>query len=191
MTGSVRKVAGDEARTVWGMGPLQKFASKRVEIGYDLSGRRWFVSLVRAESKQLEDVEGGHVLAGGRLEMMRWQCRFMHAQQEPYRLNQSDAHPRRNGDFVIAVPSQGDVGCFYSVLPADQSIRGWLGEGSEAREDINCRNAQTTPADSRAKWPGAGQSSGAGIGEEARHTHTQAMYRERVWRGAVLLSGAG
>jgi len=27
------KVAGDEARTVWGMGPLQKFASKRVEIG--------------------------------------------------------------------------------------------------------------------------------------------------------------
>lgn len=127
------KVAGDEARTVWGIGPLQKFASKRVEIGYYLSGRRRFVSLVRAESKQLEDVEGGHVLAGGRLEMMRWQCRFMHAQQEPYRLNQSDAHPRRNGDFVISVPSQGDVGCFYSVLPADQSIRGWLGEGSEAR----------------------------------------------------------
>lgn len=142
MTGSVRKVAGGEARTVWGMGPLQRFASKRVEIGYD-------------------------------------------------RLDQSDAHPRRNGDFVIAVPSQGDVGCFYSVLPADQSIRGWLGEGSEAREDINCRNAQTTPADSRAKWPGAGQSSGPGIGEEARHTHTQAMYRERVRRGAVLLSGAG
>ena len=137
-------MAGDEARTVWGMGPLQKFASKRVEIGYNLSGRRWFVSLVRAESKQLEDVEGGHVLAGGRLEMMRWQCRFMHAQQEPYRLNQSDAHPRRNGDFVIAVPSQGDVGCFYSVLPADQSIRGWLGGSSEARKDINCRNAQTT-----------------------------------------------
>ena len=59
------KVAGDEARTVWGMGPLQKLASKRVEIGYNLSGRWWFVSLVRAESKQLEDVEGGHVLAGG------------------------------------------------------------------------------------------------------------------------------
>jgi hypothetical protein len=27
----------------------------------------------------LEEVEGGHVLAGGRLEVMRWQCRFMQA----------------------------------------------------------------------------------------------------------------
>ena len=47
-------MAGDEARAVWGMGPLQKFASKRVEICYNLSGRRWLVSLVRVELKQLE-----------------------------------------------------------------------------------------------------------------------------------------
>jgi hypothetical protein len=27
--------------------------------------------------EQLEEAEGGHVLSGGRLEVMRWQCRFM------------------------------------------------------------------------------------------------------------------
>lgn len=27
----------------------------------------------------MEEVGGGHVLAGGRLEVMRWQCRFMQA----------------------------------------------------------------------------------------------------------------
>jgi hypothetical protein len=36
--------------------------------------------------EQLEEVEGGHVLAGGRLEVMRWQCRFMHAREHTYRL---------------------------------------------------------------------------------------------------------
>ena len=58
------------------------------------------------------------------------------------------------------------------------SAAGWGREsiGSEARKDINCRNAQTTPADSRVKQLGAGQSSGPGIGEEGRHTQTHTGY---------------
>ena len=112
--------------------------------------------------------------------MMRWQCRFMHAQQEPYRLNQSDAHPRRNGDLVIAVSPQGDVGCFYSVLPADQSIRGWLGGslGPEAREDINCRNAQTTPGDFQSEVAGHWTEFWAWNWERsATHTHGLCIVR--------------
>lgn len=67
------------------------------------------VSLRWAEGRQLAEQRGGHVLAGGRLEVMCWQCRFMQAASAL-----TDSNQRQRIHVAIARSGgcrrQGDAG---------------------------------------------------------------------------------
>jgi hypothetical protein len=108
--GQRRRRGSLEGRAVWGRREFQVRSSQRGSKE-ESTLRRVTVSEAKGRGEgAIGRGRGRHVLAGGRLEVMRWQCRFMQARKRTYRLCSAAGDARRNCALGREVRRRSDVG---------------------------------------------------------------------------------